>query len=111
MEILIGCLLFGWLGHVVGEYGGKGNGNMGFLLGALLWPLGVLIVALLPPKNPPEPQESPEAVQARKRMLRMQAELIMLKQDQKTKTPASDSLFRKKPRTGKSEEPPTYKLD
>jgi hypothetical protein len=60
--LLAGALVCGILGMVVAS--GKGNGGMGFVLGLLLGPLGILIAVLLPRKDVP----SASALRAKKKL-------------------------------------------
>lgn len=46
--ILVFCIIFGVIGMALGDQGKKKNGRMGFLLGFLLGPLGLIITPFLP---------------------------------------------------------------
>ena len=46
--ILVFCIIFGVIGMALGDLGKKKNGKIGFLLGFLLGPLGVIITPFLP---------------------------------------------------------------
>ena len=52
----ISALICGVIGLAIGDLGGKKHGPLGGLLGALLGPLGILIVAVLPKQ-----EEKPKA--------------------------------------------------
>jgi hypothetical protein len=69
MEIIVqilafglGCFVLGIIGMAIGDLGEKQNGKMGFLLGALLGPIGWIIVAIQPKasgKNVPSKERDP----------------------------------------------------
>lgn len=44
----LSALVFGVIGFAVGDLGAKKNGPLGGVLGALLGPIGLIVVALLP---------------------------------------------------------------
>lgn len=48
IALLIACAVMGVIGMAIGDLGEKKNGPAGFLLGALLGPIGWIIVAIIP---------------------------------------------------------------
>jgi MFS family permease len=60
---LVGLLVCGFIGYAVGDT--RKQGGLGFLLGFLLGPLGILVAVLLPKKEAPKAQRWQEK-QARK---------------------------------------------
>jgi hypothetical protein len=61
--VLIGALVCGFIGYAVGDT--RQQGGLGFVLGFLLGPLGILVAVLLPRKELPQRQRWQEK-QARK---------------------------------------------
>jgi predicted lipid-binding transport protein (Tim44 family) len=58
MLVVLGGLLIGflWLGHYIGAT--KGRGGLGVLLAFLLGPIGLLIVAVMPPTDEKRRQDA-----------------------------------------------------
>ena len=107
---IFSAVIGGFVGLAIGDLNGKNNGGNGFLLGALLGPIGWIIVAVLPPNN----QESSATTQQpdAARIARLEAELAALKQ--KAQPPDAKSSKPLMPKTGNianDGEIPTYRLD
>lgn len=73
---VIGCACAA-IGYGLGEMGGKNNQLPGAMFGFLLGPIGLLIVAMLPPSAASEPV-SPDAEKARK-IAELEAQLAKVK--------------------------------
>jgi hypothetical protein len=108
VPLVISSLIFGIVGCAIGDLGGKKNGKKGMALGALLGPIGCIIVAILPPgEGSAVKNEKQQAVELeRRKVALLEAQLAELKKD---RAPATSS------RTQRVEalldEPPVYRLD
>ena len=108
ISLLFSSLIFGIVGYAVGDLGGKKNGKKGMALGALLGPIGCIIVAILPPgEGSAVKNEKQQAIDLeRRKVALLEAQLAELKKD---RSPAANS------RTQRAEalldEPPVYRLD
>ena len=108
IPLVISSLIFGIVGCAIGDLGGKKNGKKGMALGALLGPIGWIIVAILPPgEGSAVKNEKQQAVELeRRKVALLEAQLAELKKD---RAPATSS------RTQRAEalldEPPVYRLD
>ncbi len=100
--ILIGLAVSGIIGMAIGDLGNKQNSQTGFLLGALLGPIGWIVAAVIP-ANAKAGQKPELAPQESKRIAALEAELANLKGSKPAPTgkrPVDDDG-----------EIPTYKLD
>ena len=73
---VIGCICAA-IGYCIGEMGGKNNQLPGAMFGFLLGPIGLIIVAVLPPSEIAGPV-SPDAEKARK-IAELEAQLAKVK--------------------------------
>lgn len=100
--ILIGLVVSGIIGMAIGDLGNKQNGQTGFLLGAVLGPIGWIVTAVIPANAKAE--KKPElAPHDSKRIAALEAELAKLKgskPEPSGKRPVDDDG-----------QIPTYKLD
>ncbi|MEI6655819.1 MAG: hypothetical protein WCP45_13730 [Verrucomicrobiota bacterium] len=112
MEIMVLLIIWacvcGAIGMFIGDLGDKHNGKTGLALGAVLGPIGWIVVAVLPPDNTTEVKTKvfqPETDTQRK-IAHLEAQIAELKRGTKpaAKPPARMSY-------DDNGQIPTYKLD
>lgn len=116
---LILALVFASLGSWIGGIGGKGNEQTGFILGALLGPLGLIIAALIPASEEARERSSPVVTRDQSELARiavLEAELALLREKyrQHSKAPSRPSkpLMPKRDKDDdKDGGIPTYRID
>lgn len=109
ISLLFSSLIFGIVGYAVGDLGGKKNGKKGMALGALLGPIGWIIVAILPPgEGSTVKNEKQQAIDLeRRKVALLEAQLAELKKTG-SRPPAPAPNVSK---LSSIDEPPVYRLD
>jgi len=111
--IFVWACIGGFIGMIVGELGDKHNGHTGLFLGALLGPVGWIIVAVLPPGEDPDgpaPAKTAAKTETELKIAIMEAQLAQLKREAKNPiTPGSKPAARMG--YDNDGQIPTYKLD
>ena len=110
--LLVG--LMGLVGMAIGNIGGKQNGDKGFILGALLGPIGWIIVAVVPPREGSLAyQQNWKSVELQQRTVSLlEALLAEMKKTSSIKTPTPEKTVTSKPIiTTTNEDSNVYRLD
>lgn len=102
--ILIICaVIFGFVGMAIGDLGDKKNGTTGFVLGALLGPLGCVIAAVIPAADADKAEvPAPADKETQRKIAALEGQLAALK------GPAAKPVAKHDDDDGTI---PTYRLD
>ncbi len=97
--LFFSCIIFGIIGCIIGQRGGRDDGPPGFFLGFFLGPIGLILTALLFPPEKAGPAAPTADGETQRKIALLEAQLAELKGPAKPALREDDGGI------------PTYKLD